>query len=933
MKHNAFLKDIRREIFHTVGRFLSVFLIVAIGCGFFAGIKATMPYMKNTAADYFKENNLMDIRLQSTIGIKSDDVLKLSKLDFVKGIMPSYSKDVFYEFNNDNIVLKAMSYTDKHKGNDALNKLVVLDGRLPSKSGECVVEKKIGSPKSFEIGESIKISSSKEDTLITDSLTTDTYEIVGIAVSPLYIGYKRDKTDVGNGSINSNIFLPEEDFIDDYYSELYLSVNGLDEYEPFSDEYKNKVDEYIEKAKSALEESVLSRFDDYKSDAEEKIRQSKSYVKDLENICGSNINSLLEIKESFEENISSLELRKSKEKNKTQLLLIDSMIKQKQESLNQISRLIKARKKGDNSVDEELRHKIKSAESQIKESEKNLSDVDKPRIYATTRFDSDDYSSYENDSEKIDMIAKVFPVFFIIVTALICLTTMTRMVEENRTQIGIYKALGYSSFKISLKYLIYASVPTVLGSVIGVIIGLRIFPKIIYQSYKILYNIPSLNTPFKLDYCIWCMSAALVCVLVTVFYAINKELRAVPSRLMRPKSPPNGKRVFLENINFIWKRLDFLTKVTLRNLFRYKKRFLMTVLGIAGCTGLIVTAFGLKHSISAIIDKQFDNVYKYDAAVMLNTDKIQDINSAQKELENISGVKDSIPLCIDSYTAADENGSQNSVSLVAVSDSEKLSGFVSLQNRKSGEKYTVSENGVVVTEKLCRLLEIDVGDTLNLSDADGNVYKMKVGGIAENYASHFIYISSEMFETVFKKAPLFNSFYIHVNEAEDSSNISRDIVASDNFLGVSFISEIGDSFADTLGSLNSIVILLIVCAGALAIVVIYNLSNINITERIREIATIKVLGFYDSEVSAYIIRENILSTLIGIFIGWIFGAFLHRFVVLTSEVDIVMFDRNLVWWAFAAAFVLTAMFSLIVNFILYFKLKKIQMVESLKSVE
>ena len=472
-----------------------------------------------------------------------------------------------------------------------------------------------------------------------------------------------------------------------------------------------------------------------------------------------------------------------------------------------------------------------------------------------------------------------------------------------------------------------------MGSVIGVIIGLRIFPKIIYQSYKILYNIPSLNTPFKLDYCIWCMSAALVCVLVTVFYAINKELRAVPSRLMRPKSPPNGKRVFLENINFIWKRLDFLTKVTLRNLFRYKKRFLMTDLGIAGCTGLIVTAFGLKHSISAIIDKQFDNVYKYDAAVMLNTDKIQDINSAQKELENISGVKDSIPLCIDSYTAADENGSQNSVSLVAVSDSEKLSGFVSLQNRKSGEKYTVSENGVIVTEKLCRLLEIDVGDTLNLSDADGNVYKMKVGGIAENYASHFIYISSEMFETVFKKAPLFNSFYIHVNEAEDSGNISRDIVASDNFLGVSFISEIGDSFADTLGSLNSIVILLIVCAGALAIVVIYNLSNINITERIREIATIKVLGFYDSEVSAYIIRENILSTLIGIFIGWIFGAFLHRFVVLTSEVDIVMFDRNLVWWAFAAAFVLTAMFSLIVNFILYFKLKKIQMVESLKSVE
>ena len=769
--------------------------------------------------------------------------------------------------------------------------------------------------------------------MITNSLTTDTYKIVGIVVSPLYIGYKRDKTDVGDGNINSNIYLPEEDFIDDYYSELYLDIDGLDEYEPFSEDYKEKVYEYIEKVKSTLEESVSLRFDDYKSDAEEKIRQSKSYVKDLESICGCEINSLIEIKKRFEENINSQEFRKTKEKNKTQLLFIDSMIRQKQESLNQISRLIKARKKGDSSVDEELIIKINTTKTQKTNSEKSLSYADKPRIYATTRFDSDDYSSYESDSEKIDMIAKVFPVIFIIVTTLICLTTMTRMVEENRTQIGIYKALGYSSFKISLKYLIYASVPTVLGSVIGVIIGLQIFPKIIYQSYKILYNIPSLNTPFKIDYCIGCMLAALTCVLNTVCDATNKELKAATSELMRPKSPPDGKRVFLENINFIWKRIGFLTKVTFRNLFRYKKRFFMTVLGIAGCTGLIVTAFGLKHSISAIIDKQFDNVYKYDAAVMLNTDKIESINSAQKELENISGVKDSIPLSIESYTATDENNSPNSVSLVAVSDSEKLSGFVSLQNRKSGEKYTVSENGVVVTEKLCRLLEIDVGDTLNLSDADGNVYKMKVGGIAENYASHFIYISSEMFETVFKKAPLFNSFYIHVNEAEDSSNISRDIVASDNFLGVSFISETGDSFADTLGSLNSIVILLIVCAGALAIVVIYNLSNINITERIREIATIKVLGFYDCEVSAYINRENILSTLIGIFLGWIFGAFLHRFVVLTSEVDIVMFDRNLVWWAFAAAFVLTAMFSLIVNFILYFKLKKIQMVESLKSVE
>lgn len=933
MKHKAFYKDIRREIFHTVGRFLSIFLIVAIGCGFFAGIKATMPYMKDTAEDYFNENNLMDIRLQSTIGIKSDDVLALSRLDFVKGIMPSYSKDVFYNYNDENIVLKAMSYTDKYKENDSLNKLVVLEGRLPEKSGECVVERKVSSPETFKIGENITLSSSKENAEITDSLTTDTFEIVGIVASPLYIGYKRDRTDVGNGTINSNIFILEEDFIDDYYSELYIRVDGLDKYKPFSSEYKEKVDEYSKLAETALKESVSARFDEYKSSAEEKIKKSKSDIKDLQDILNSGLASLTVMETSLKNDITDLEKQKSTQKSKAELLITDSILKQKAESLKQISRLINAREKGDTSVDKELKQNIKQGKAQIKESEKNLSAIDTPRIYMSSRFDSDDYSSYENDSEKIDMIARVFPVFFIIVTALICLTTMTRMVEENRTQIGIYKALGYSSFKIALKYLIYASVPTILGSVLGVTLGLQVFPKIIYDSYKILYNIPKINTPFRIDYCIGCTLAALVCVLVTVFYSIIKELRAVPSELMRPKSPPAGKRVFLENINFIWKRLGFLTKVTFRNLLRYKKRFFMTVLGIAGCTALIVTAFGLKYSISAIIDKQFENVYKYDAAVMVNTEKAKSIGDAQKELEGINGVKDSIPLCIESYTAKVEDSSPNSVSVIATENPDRLTEFISMQNRKSGKKLNVTNGGVIVTEKLCMLLDLDIGDTLSLNDNDGNVYEMKISGITENYASHFVYISSKMFKEIFRHEISFNSFYIHVRDGQADNDISREIVANDNFLGVSFISEIGDSFADTLDTLNSIVLLLIVCAGALAIVVLYNLSNINITERIREIATIKVLGFYDNEVSAYIIRENILSTLIGIIAGWIFGVFLHRFVVITSEVDIVMFDRNLVWWAYAAAFVLTAMFSVIVNFALYFKLKKIQMVESLKSVE
>lgn len=933
MKLNAFYKDILREIFHTVGRFVSIFLIVAIGCGFFAGIKATMPYMKNTAADYFQDNNLMDIRLQSTIGIKSSDVQALSKLDFVKGIMPSYSKDVFYNYNDENIVLKAMSYADRYKGEDALNKLVVLEGRLPEKSGECVVERKVSSPETFKIGESITLSSVSENTEITDSLSTDTYEIVGIVASPLYIGYQRDNTNAGNGKIISNIFLLEEDFIDDYYSELYISVNGLDKHEPFSDKYKNEVDRYSKIAASALEESVLGRFDEYKTDAEEDIIKAKSDTLNLQNILDSDIQALKAMKRQLKRDINDLQSRLDNEKSNTGQMLLEAGVIQKTDSLNQINRLISARTTGDNSVDKEYKQKIKTSKAQIKESENSLSEISTPKIYTTSRFDSDDYSSFENDSEKVNMIAKVFPVFFIIVTALVCLTTMTRMIEENRMQIGAYKALGYSSFKISLKYLVYAAVPTILGSVAGVTIGLQVFPKIIYNSYKILYNIPKLNTPFLPWYCIGCTLAALVCVLLTVAYAIIKELKAVPSELMRPKSPPAGKRVFLENIGFVWKRLGFLTKVTFRNLLRYKKRFFMTVVGIAGCTALIVTAFGLKHSIGIIIDKQFDNVFKYDAAVMVNTSKANSIKTAESELQNINGVIDSIPLCLERYNASIKDSSPNSVTVIATDAPDRMTQFISMQNRNNGNKLNLENDGVIVTEKLCMLLDLSVGDTLSLNDDDENVYKMKISGITENYASHYVYMSSTLFEEIFGKQATFNSFYIHTSDNALDNDIAKEIVANDNFLGVSYNSELSKSFSDTLDSLNSIVLLLIVCAGALAVVVLYNLSNINITERKREIATIKVLGFYNGEVSAYIIRENVLSTLIGIIIGWIFGVFLHYFVVTTSEVDIVMFDRNLVWWAYVFAFVLTVIFSAIVNFVLYFKLKKIEMVESLKSVE
>lgn len=933
---SALKKDTVREIRHSLGRFLSIFLIVLLGCGFFSGIKATMPDMIDTAEKYFSDNRLIDIKLMSSIGVKSEDVEAVKKADDVQGVMAGYSKDVFYYHENQNLVLKFMSFNnvvDENSPNN-LDKPVLLEGRLPEKKGECAVEVKMSSPNTFKVGGEIKINEPDSSKNITDTLATDTYRIVGIVASPLYIGYERDATTVGNGTVVSNVFVPESEFVCDYYTELYVKFKGTDELDPFSDEYKQAVKDKSVQAVEFFEASVNARFEKLSSDAQDSIDVAQEKVDILKQALACDENQLTELLATAQKSVEEAQeaYDKAEQSGSSAKYLARSQLLKAQQLEEVAGKLLQDKKTGSTAAFDEYNGQLAAAEDEIAGAKKELEAVKTPAFYQYDRFEaSSDYSSFYGDAQKVDSIAKVFPVFFILVAALVCLTTMTRMVEEQRTQIGTYKALGYSGARIAGKYLFYAATAASAGSCIGVVVGLQIFPKIIYSCYNILYNIPDIDTPFKPVYMALCLVVSVICTCSAVLYACIKELKSQPSQLMRPKPPQNGRRVLLERVDLIWNRLDFLAKVTVRNLLRYKKRFFMTIVGVAGCTALIVTGFGLKYSIKTIAEKQFNEIFLYDGIAVLNSADF-DEKQLEDKISSIAQVDKS--MLMQSTDGIAENESENqSVSMIVPKAPENMGDYIDLVSAENGSNLEVKSGSVIITQKLAKLLDLKTGDTITIKLSDHEEKEFKIGGVSKNYALHYIYITPDDFESVYGEKPVYNLSFIDLKKDTDENSFKEQLISNDEFYGISFKNDSSRGFLNSVDSLDAIIILLIVCAGGLAFVVLYNLANINITERVREIATIKVLGFYDGETSAYIYRENLISTIVGIIVGLVAGKILHYFVVITSEVDLVLFNRQLVWWAYVLGALLTLAFAFIVNLVLHFKLKKIDMVESLKSVE
>lgn len=886
-------KDFFMEIKKSPGRFLSIFFIVAMGVAFFSGIRSSEPDMRITGDAYFDGAGLMDIKTVSSLGITEDDLLAFEKIKGISKVVGGYSGDYLQEVGDEKKALHLMSLTD------GMNEPTVTTGRLPKKAGECLVDDE----SDFQVGDKIHLSSGSQDA-VTDSLTTDTLTVVGTGNSPCYISFSRGSTTIGTGSISAFALVTEDTFDLDVYTEAYFQVKGAKKLTAYTSEYEDAIEDAMDRVEKVAKERGKIRHQDLVDEASKELQEAKDQ--------------LAEAKDQLTAAKNQLELAKRMGLSAEEGL-----------SLNPGS--------ASNFDLSEMENKIQEGEEKIQEGEKEIQEIPEAKCYVYDRSTLPEYSGYGENADRMRAIGRVFPVIFFLVAALISLTSMTRMVEEQRMAIGTMKALGYGKMTIAKKYIGYALLATVGGSVFGFLIGEKILPYIIIYAYEILYlHIPKILVPYNWYYAFMASGISIVCITAATFFACYKELMAQPAVLMRPPSPKVGKRVLLERIGLIWNHLNFSWKSSVRNLMRYKKRFFMTIFGISGCMALMLVGFGLKDSIFEITQLQYKEIQVYDGVAYLKDDVTEEEKETlHQDLEKDSDIAQFMDTRMKTVTLVKGKKERETVECV-LKDQENLSDYVHFRDRKTGETYQLDDSGAIITEKTAHLLDAQVGDYIEIKDEDQGNIKVKISAICENYMGHYIYMTPAYYEKVHGETPEYNSLLYSTPDGystSDMKKVGQKIVDQDAVLSISYIFDIQDQLDDMLKSLNLVIVVLIISAGMLAFVVLYNLNTINITERQRELATLKVLGFYDPEVAAYVYRENMMLTLLGAVVGCVLGKILHLFIIETVEVDSVMFGRVINVSSFFYALAFTLAFSLCINGLMYFKLKKIDMVESLKSVE
>lgn len=709
----------------------------------------------------------------------------------------------------------------------------------------------------------------------------------------------------------------------DYEDGVKKYQDGVAEYEKGLKEFQEGVDEYndgLKKYNDAYAEYLdgAAKFADGKKEYEDGLAEfndGEQKLKDGEKEYNDGVKTLAEKRAEYEDGVRDYEQG-----------IID---------------LEDAKKKyADGVVEYEdgivtFNREIADAEKKIADAKEKIADAGNAEWYIFERGDNIGYSEYEDNAERIYKISLVFPVFFLLVAGLVCLTTMSRMVEEQRTQIGTLKAMGYSNGAVMRHYMVYAVSGAVVGGVLGAYGGCLLFPKVIVYAYSMMYNITDIHYLFKPDNMIISIGSMVLAIAATVALSCMKALKESPASLMRPKAPKAGKRVLIERIGFIWNHMNFFGKVTGRNIFRYKRRMFMTVIGIAGCTALSLTGLGLKNSISDIVSLQYDEIYKYSGYLAYDEDaKPSEVESIRASLKEYNSETQETNALIKQYTL-DHSGKSLACYVTVAEDTETFEKFIDLHERKSRKKLTLSD-GAIITEKAAKMLGASEGDSINIRISDGVTKSVSIAGITEQYTSHYLYMSEDVYKNVFGAAPKYNMIYFENGISRDEKiqdEFSEHMLKNENVMALIMNASSLSSIHETLSIMDLVVVVLIVSAAALAFVVLYNLTNVNITERIREIATLKVLGFYDMEVSNYIFRENIILSLMGGGVGLALGYALCMYVINTAEIDEVMFGRNIHPISYVLAFLITIAFSLIVNLIMTRVLKKVSMVESLKSVE
>lgn len=1076
----TYLKDIFREIKISLGRFLSILCIVAIGVAFFAGIKASAPDMKNSADTYFDKYNVQDIQVYSTIGLTKKDVAAIKKIKGVKSVQPSFSMDTLSQIDSTQMVIKVISYGIDQK----MNKIRVVEGRMPERENECLVEASSATNKlygTFHIGDTIKLQSGTDEAL-SKSLKHTKYKIVGTCYNPNYLSYEKGSSNIGSGTVNSFIYIQNTNVLKNYYTEVDVCVKGAKDLDCYSDEYFDVVDPVLKKIKKISNKQIDARIQSYQSELDAKKQEATDKFKDAENQFNdaqnkidsglSEIQSnelklqnskdqinqgwneyyanlqlldniptlqnaiaqieesekklpeLLSQKEQVENGLQQInaegdlntkrtliqnaidfidialkklenypdssdaetiriKLNEKKELLQGQLSLIDQAIAKKAELeailpqiqsgieqiqagvakkaelQSQLNQLLNAKNELNNayvslingqaqyedgvSKIEDVKNELNKSIEQLtlSKAEFNIQKHDALRELSDAQLEIDkmegkwivldrnshySYRDYGACADRMDGIAKVFPVFFFLVAALVCMTTMTRMVDEQRNEMGTLKALGYSKLQIASKYIIYALIASILGSILGCSLGMYLFPTVIFNAWNTLYNIDQIKFLFQPGLILLASGSVTGITLLATLYSIYSELIEMPSQLMRPKAAKAGKKILLERISFIWKRLSFLQKVTARNIFRYKKRFFMTIIGIAGCSALLVAGFGINDSISDIVNQQYNVIYHYDATVSAKTSEIT------SQIKSLKGVKDVYEEDHLAVTTKIEN-KDISTTVHIISNDKKFKDFCTLFN--GNKEFDLDDSSVLISQKMATKLNKKAGDTIKIKDANNKVIKAKIKGVFTNYVGHHIYASESLYKSWNTSAKTTHIYLIKSKKTTKKfeRNLGNKIMNIDGVQSVTFYSSLQKNFKDMIKSISYIVVVLVISAACLAFVVLYNLSNVNISERKREIATIKVLGFTRKEVDAYINRETILLTILGSLIGLGIGIGLHHLIMNLAEMDDIMFGRTINSISYVISFVMTIGFSAIINLFMHKKLNNIQMVESLKAVE
>ncbi len=983
-------KTTLREIRQSLGRYLAIFAIVALGVGFFAGLKITKTVMVESADDYLREYQLFDYRLLSTLGFEEEDVQALKQKEHIRAVEGAVEADILYLNDTGNEgVLKA------HTLMEQINGLKLLAGRMPQSPSECIVDS--NRYDETALGETIFLSDNNtQDDM--DKFAYREYTIVGVAQASAYIQFERGNSSLGNGRVDGFMYLLPEGFAVDYYTDIYVKFDMdepiysqqydacMEKQKPLWEQYCREQGErryltIVEEAEAKLADA-REKLSAEKADAEQDLADAERQLLDAETEILDGETKLAEGQQQLADHKSRVEREEQKladakaalEQQKAQLAqitqipaarsispeqaallqqqleLAEKQILDGETTLSEAKKQIEeaetelektrqtledARKEltqgqeDYNKAKAEFEEQIAEAEQEVLQAQADIAAIKKPETYVLGRDTNVGYTLFENDSSIVEGIANVFPVFFFLVAALVCMTTMNRMVEEQRTQIGVLKALGYGNGSIMGKYLFYSGSAALGGCLTGYFLGIFIFPLVIWQAYGMMYRLGDIVFVFDWSAAFLCLTASLLCSMGTTWISCRHELRAPAAGLMRPKAPKAGKRILLERAGFIWNRLKFLHKVSIRNIVRYKKRLFMMVMGISGCTALLVTGFGVRDSVTDIADRQYAEIQTYQLNVALSDEE----EDAYQELYDLIGSYGG------TYTRAFETALDmvsaegiKSVNLIVAENPAQFEDYIDLHT-SSGEKLSYPGAGeILICNKLAEQYRLKAGDTVRLMDEDRRELSAVISGICENYIFNYVYMSSETYEKAMGDIR-FQNLYVNLPEDIDVHEAGAAVMNAENVSSVQVNADMLVRFSSMMSSMNYIVFLVIGCAAALAFIVLYNLNNINITERVREIATIKVLGFYRGETSSYVFRENTVLTAMGCALGLVLGKLLHIYVMHEVNIDMISFDVHVTSLSYFLSVVLTFAFTWVVNRIMAVKLDRINMAESLKSVD